>query len=130
MFPSSFKKRERGQVSLVALTITTILLILALSQFSYVSLFIKADELDEGGRHKDALFLNSIHLAKIDGEVGSGEIYYRDQTFQYTWLQTGERLLGADNITVLFDRESWPRPVGLWIEGDNLQLFLRDFWRE
>ncbi len=131
MFPSNFDPKQRGSISLLALILMTVILGFALAQFSFLSLYLEIGSVRPDTVDKDALLFNGIHMVRIQEGKGSGEIFYRDHQLAFEWIHYSERLLDVDRIVLSIEgHDRWPQPVGMWIEGRNLAVFIRDFRRE
>lgn len=127
MSPSSFKPREKGQMSLLALVLTTLLMILALAQFQFVRLSLKAGQAHGHFPNKQVLLRDAVHQVKIQTTAQSGSIDFQDNRLSFTREEDARQLLTTENIEARFtERPHWPRPTALWVTGEGLRICVID----
>ena len=125
---SNFKTRERGQVSLFALVMMTILLNLAMAQFHFVNSSLKGQAAHWSAQRRDAFLLNGEAYLLHNGAPGAGELSFEGDGLLFQWRQ-------AEQGPVLLHQLSyrsrnhvfWPETTVLWLETPTCKLMLRDY---
>ena len=118
-------------VSLFALITVTALLHLAVAQYHYTRLSIRAGHARWEALYKDRLILDSLPLIRAEGSPGSRDWMVGEEPLHYRWQREGSPGMRADRIVAQFDEVSqhWPRMTGLWVETDHVHIFVRDLRR-
>ena len=121
-------RSSRGQVSLLALLLTTVLVHYAVGQVNFSLLLARSGGGFVRANDKDQLLLNVAHVVRLTLMPGEGEGEYGEDGFGYRYALDQGKLMRLDQVLVQVDHEPhWPRVLGYWVAGPGNQFYIKDY---
>ena len=126
MSQSSFK--HRGQVSLLTLVLTTMLVYLALGQLHFAKTALQGSAPQWDANQNTQALNNALHEVRIAAGPVQGTAIENGQNYAY-WRQF-DRVpgLAVERVDLVFENhDHWPRPSALWVELEGFGFRVVDF---